>query len=361
MRGLVFILGWLLLAACVAREPAPIATPTPAADDNHYVLVGGVIPEVGERDIEVRGSTIVDVREPEDTTLPTIDVHDRFVIAAAIDSHVHLAYLPVAESLPEGGVVGAVDLASPLSFLQKPPGNLQMKLSGPMVTGVAGYPTRSWGAGGYGIECADADAARAAVEKLHANGASVIKLAHIGRNDLSEDATKAAIERAHELKMKVAVHALDEESVLLYGRLGADVLAHTPTSLISEEAVALWKDRAVVSTLGAFGRSTQTEANLRALRAAGATVLYGTDLGNTRTRGIDLYEIELLEEAGLSGPEIVNALTREPAKYWGFESLGSVAAGKESSLLVLDKNPMIEPKALAAPVRVIVRGKPAEP
>ena len=54
---------------------------------------------------------------------------------------------------------------------------------------------------------------------------------------------------------------------------------------------------AVVSTLAAFGGSPAAVDNLRRLHAAGATVLYGTDLGNTR-------------DAGPSAEEPT------PARYW---------------------------------------------
>ncbi|MBM4368929.1 MAG: amidohydrolase family protein, partial [Deltaproteobacteria bacterium] len=138
---------------------------------------------------------------------------------------------------------------------------------------------------------------------------------------------------------------------------GADALAHTPTSPLSAATLALWSGRAVISTLDAFGGSATAVANLRALRGAGATVLYGTDFGNSRDAGIASAEIVLLLEAGLSGEEILAAGTSAPADYWGFSTLGRVAVGHDASFLVLDRDPRVDPLVLAEPAQVWIRGE----
>src|ERR1700760_3589849 len=62
--------------------------------------------------------------------------------------------------------------------------------------------------------------------------------------------------------------------------------------------VAAGRGRAVISTLAAFGGSPAAVDNLRRLRAAGATVLYGTDLGNLDVAGPSEPEIALPARAG---------------------------------------------------------------
>jgi hypothetical protein len=57
---------------------------------------------------------------------------------------------------------------------------------------------------------------------------------------------------------------------------------------LAAQTIEAWRGRAVISTLSAFGGATATIENLKALRAAGVTVIYGTDLGNTRDPRIDL-------------------------------------------------------------------------
>ena len=54
----------------------------------------------------------------------------------------------------------------------------------------------------------------------------------------------------------------------------------------------------MISTLAAFGGSDAAIENLRQLRAAGVTVLYGTDLGNQRDAGPSADELALLRRAG---------------------------------------------------------------
>ena len=112
----------------------------------------------------------------------------------------------------------------------------------------------------------------------------------------------------------------------------------------------------MISTLGAFGGDAETVDNLRRLRSAGATVIYGTDLGNTRTAAIDPRELELLVAAGLDGEAILRAATADPAALWGFDGLGSIAVGQDASLLVLTADPRLDPLALAAPERVFIQG-----
>jgi len=153
----------------------------------------------------------------------------------------------------------------------------------------------------------------------------------------------------------VVSHALDAASATRAADLGVDVLAHTPVGAGLDASA--WKGRAVISTLGAFGGSATTRANLAALRDAGATVLYGTDFGNTRTPGVDPDEIALLMEAGFSGAEILAAGTSTPAAFWGFTDLGELTAGRAASALVLDADPLVDPTTLGRPVEVWIDGQ----
>jgi imidazolonepropionase-like amidohydrolase len=282
-----------------------------------------------------------------------IEGADRVVIPGFIDSHVHLLFLPEADAMADGGIAAAVDLAAPLAFFETDFGDLHVVGSGPMVTAIGGYPTRSWGSQGYGLECRDADEAVAAVQALSDAGAIVIKLPIAGEPGLPEDALRAAATRAHELGLRVATHALGSDDALLAAAIGADVLAHTPTQTLSDEAVAAWSGKAVISTLRAFGGSSVAVENLRRLREAGAVVLYGTDFGNTRTTGIDRVELELLAQAGLDLPAIVAAGTTSPAAWWRLDGFGGLEVGDGANLIILE-SPSVE--ALASPDVVVLGG-----
>ena len=112
----------------------------------------------------------------------------------------------------------------------------------------------------------------------------------------------------------------------------------------------------MISTLRAFGGSAATVDNLRRLKAAGVTVLYGTDLGNTRDARIDPTELDLLAQAGLEPAEVLAAGTTAPAAFWGLDGLGTLAPGQAASLLVLDADPTKEPGTLSRPVMVVLDG-----
>ena len=247
-------------------------------------------------------------------------------------------------------------MAAPVAFLSADHAPLQVKAAGPMVTATGGYPTESWGRDGYGMECATTEEAVAAVNTLHGLGANLIKMPLTGAPELDDEAQIAVVNAAHALSLKVASHALDPISVGNAATAGVDVLAHTPTAELTEKLIAAWSGKAVVSTLRAFGGSGRASTNLAALSAAGATVLYGTDFGNTTTAGVDGAEIALLEGAGFSGEAILRSGTSIPSVYWGFSDLGTLAVGGRASLLVLDADPREDPGTLATPRAVYIDG-----
>lgn len=230
-----------------------------------------------------------------------------------VDSHVHLALDPVGDQLAASGVEVAVDLAAPeRAFGDHLP--IEVLRAGPMLTHPDGYPLDAWGRDGYGVGCADAACVRATIDRLVREGARLIKIA--GDDDgLDPALIPIAVEAAHARHLVVAIHALTDAGA----RAGAacDVLAHTPVEPLAPETIAAWKGRTVISTLAAFGGSETAISNLRALRAAGVTVLYGTDLGNLQATGPSREEVALLRRAGLDDAAITAAMTTAPLAFWG--------------------------------------------
>jgi imidazolonepropionase-like amidohydrolase len=312
---------------------------------------------LGVADVEIVDGRIVSVGSvPELPLEEVLSVQGRWLAPAFIDSHVHLAYLPALQEMADGGIAAAVDQAAPLSFLTADGGPLKLKRSGPMVTAQLGYPTQSWGVDGYGIECGDLEAVRNAITQLASGGADFIKIPLTDGPNLSPESFAAAVAEAHGKNLKVSAHALSSVQAQQAALGGADLLAHTPTQLLSEEAVTLWAGRAVVSTLRAFGGGPAARENLAALAGAGTKILYGTDFGNTRDAGIDGVELELMAAADFSPEQILASGTTIPAAFWGFESLGSIEVGKDASLLVLTADPLLDSSTLAVPEFVLIRG-----
>ena len=313
----------------------------------------------GTTDLVIRDGSIFAIGnqldKPADTDF-VLEGRGLFLFPAVIDSHVHLSYYPVAEELALAGVLGAVDLAAPIESLSAPNEFLELISSGPMVTSLLGYPTQSWGRDGYGSEVGTVAEAEAVARGLILAGARVLKVPLDGDDPLSNEQVEAVVAIAHEAGVRVAVHALTESAVLRAAELGCDLLAHTPTQALSEEAVLAWKDGAVISTLTAFGAGANAVSNLNRLHEAGATVLYGTDLGNSRVVGINTSELVFLEQAGLSREESLAAMTTVPAAYWGMQ-VGSISKGGEANLLLLDRDPLESLETFANPYIVFYRGQ----
>lgn len=319
-------------------------------------VLRGVILDGSRTDIAMIGGKIAAIGPGVGAGLPEVDAAGRYVVPAFVDSHVHLAYRFDPAKLADGGIVAAVDLAAPLEWIGRDAPPLRVLWSGPMVTAPDGYPLSSWGAGGYGWPATDPITASAAVDLLLDAGAKVVKFPVTGPPVLDAATQAAVVQRAHARGAKVAVHALDDVSASQGALAGADVLAHAPVERMSDATVAAWSTRAVIPTLAAFGGGPDAVENVRRLRASGATVLYGTDFGNSTAPGISRAEIRLMLAAGMDGRAILDSGTSAPARYWGWEDLGAIAVGKSASLLVLTADPLAKPEILADPDQVWIGG-----
>ena len=196
-----------------------------------------------------------------------------------------------------------------------------------------------------------------AVTTLHGMGARLIKLPITSGPQLNMSALRGAVRQANKLGLPVSSHALNDAQAWIAAQVGADLLAHTPVQPLGNATVDAWADRAVVSSLKAFGGSQHAVDNLGKLRTAGTVVLYGTDFGNSWTTGIDGAELDLMAQAGMTPDEILRAGTEVPAAFWGFDDLGSLAVGKKASMLFLDANPRSDASVLGNAVRVMINGE----
>jgi imidazolonepropionase-like amidohydrolase len=335
--GSVLVALALVLAGCGASQPVP------AGDVGPSGMLGG-----SGVTLELAGDKI--------TRIVPGDGGGAWLSPPVIDSHVHLAFWPVADKLGPTGIAAAVDLAAPERDLRGLAGaDVHVIAAGPMLTRESGYPLDSWGSDGYGIGCADAACVTATIDRLATAGAGVIKIA-LDDDGLDPALLPGAVAAAHARRLKVAVHALDDRSALAAAQAGVDLLAHTPVEPLREQTVRAWKGKAVISTLAAFGGNPSAIENLAKLREAGAIVLYGTDLGNTRDLGPSARELMLLRRAGLDDAAIADAMTTAPARYWGLP-LGTLAPGAEASFLVVTADPRRNAEALLAPRAVWLRGR----
>jgi len=342
--------------------PRALAEPPSAAVEAHVVLTGARLPGGQAVALELRDGVIAGLGDAAPEGVARIDLGGRTIVPGFIDSHVHLAYAFGPADVPEGqallarrGVVAGVDLAAPVAAMASFD-RRRWLTSGPMITAPRGYPTRSWGADGYGHETSGAVSVREAIDALAEAGAAVIKVPFGHGPELGDEELAALVEHAHARGLKVAAHALLDTDAARAAALGIDVLAHTPLEPLSDATARAFRGRAVVSTLMAFGGSRVAVDNLRRLHEAGAVVLYGTDLGNSPVLGIDGEELALLRRAGLTAQEVIDAGTTRAAAFWGLSELGALEPGRAASLLVLDEDPLEDPRTLARPFAVWVDG-----
>lgn len=322
-----------------------------------FVVRGATVIGHGRVDLRIEDGRIVEIGALAASPFD-LDARGRFIAPSFVDSHVHLAYAFDAPTLAAGGIAAAIDLAAPLSFLDEDHAPLQVRAAGPMITALGGYPTQGWGAGGFGLEVSGVDAVRGAVDEVIDAGAALIKVPIGEAPTLGDAELIALVAQAHRRGVPVVAHALTDADASRAAIAGVDILAHTPTERLSEATVLAWSSRAVISTLDAFGGAPDTIDNLRRLREAGATVLYGTDLGNTGIPAIDRNELASLATAGLDGAAILAAGTTTPAAFWGLDGLGALDVGARASFLVLEADPKIDPQTLTSPIAVYLDGQP---
>lgn len=275
---------------------------------------------------------------------------------ALVDAHVHLAF-GTFEEMRDGGVVAVRDLGAPPDRAQAWRG-ADVAVAGPLLTAPGGYPSRSWGADGFGRFVATPDEARAAVRAL-APDVDLVKVALEpagGQPVPGLDVVRAITDEAHAHGLAVTAHALSEPMVLRALDGGVDELCHTPAEPLSERAVERVAAAGVpvVSTIETLGGAAP--ANAAALHAAGVRLVYGTDLGNAGTRpGADARELRRLADAGLGWWGALRAATEGAAAAFGLAGrhTGRIEEGEQARLVLLDADPVADPGAWERPFTVI--------
>lgn len=258
---------------------------------------------------------------------------------AIVDAHVHLAF-GTYDAMRATGVVAVRDLGAPPADAARWRGP-NVAVAGPLLTAPGGYPSRSWGAGGFARFVASPDDARAAVRALDVD---VVKVAlePSGGPVPGLDVVRAIVSAAHDRGLAVTAHALTEDMVLRALDAGVDELAHTPVSPLGAATV----DRIaasgvpVVSTIQTLGRGAAR--NAKALHANGVRLLYGTDLGNGGTfPGVDQRELDRLADAGLGRLGALRAATEWSAGAHGLRGhSGRLVVGERARVVALDRDPV---------------------
>lgn len=227
----------------------------------------------------------------------------------------------------------------------------------------------------------DAAGARGAVRANIDAGADGTKLFLHTSSDgsnarfMAPEVARAAAEATHARGKLVLAHPTSNAGVRAALQAGVDIIVHTALgepapwdAALTREMVA--KNLAVVPTfkLWRYELAKQnvpkqivdklvgaTLDQLRAFKAAGGQILFGTDVGYMHEYDPG-DEYELMSQAGLTPLEILASLTTAPAARWKEEKQrGRVAAGYQADLVVLAADPADDVRNLTQ-VRCAFRG-----
>jgi imidazolonepropionase-like amidohydrolase len=221
-----------------------------------------------------------------------------------------------------------------------------------------------------------AEAFRARVQKDVDEGADLIKVCASGwlteaaeRPDaceISEEELRAAIDQAHLLKRRVAVHAISERAIATAVTHGADLIVHG--GFTSKATVAAMAQRRVfqVPTLFSLkGNVTpalyeQVQKHLTGAVRDGLPIAFGTDAGVIR-HGQNAKEFIELAALGLTPRDAIRVATVEAAKAVGLGGqTGVLKGGALADIIAVEGNPLNDLSALQKVTFVMKAGQPVD-
>jgi imidazolonepropionase-like amidohydrolase len=268
------------------------------------------------------------------------------------------------------------------------------------------------------INGATADEARAMTDTVADGGPDILKIRvddNLGTGrKMPEPAWRAAIRRAHERKLRMAVHIFYLADAMATVEAGADFVGHSvrdvpvdaafanalkrrdvcysPTltrelSTFVYESTPPWVtdpfftkgvSEDILKQLSDPNRQAQTRAspayelgqqyktglevakkNLEALVDQGVRIAMGTDTGPpARFQGFfEHLEMEMMVEAGMTPMQVIVSATGDAARCHQNTDLGVIATGKVADLLVLGTNPADDIRNLRSIEQVWIGGK----
>ena len=299
--------------------------------------------------INAEGARIVNV--PGGTILPGF-----------IDMHTHhiLNGVPPRRML-EHGVTSARDLGGPVTPVSiNQPYQLRQFTSGQILSKHLGYPNNVFP--GSGIEVTDPTNARAIVDSLVAQGASVIAVSLEEGGEpgapwmlhepipadhwptLSDTELSAVIDQAQNVHhVRVTAYLGNELAAQRALHFGVDEWAHMPCDPLSTGVIAMAVEQGVAidGTIDTEAQCAGVHENTVEFLKEGGKLFYATDMGHPDIpHGIDAQEIHMELHAGMhGGMQYPDALTQalvsatsEAGKYLRRDTLGQIVPGVPANL-----------------------------
>ena len=255
--------------------------------------------------------------------------------------------------------------------------------AGPMITAPGGHGTEP--VYRFGAEVRSGAEAAVLIRSLAAEGAQCIKLTTAGfsrRAELSEDDMRCSVETAHQIGLKVAVHALfgrdsNQKAVAIHPDTiehGCD-LDYELAEEMKIHDIALCPTLAISSRfidcpelVGGRGSSMyQTclatrDRHYRAFetaRAVGVPIVTGTDAGALGMPFDSLIdEMMVMENLGMTRAQVLRSATVESARRLGTGRGEIFGVGEQADFIVTERDPATDLSLLRAPRMIVRAGRP---
>jgi imidazolonepropionase-like amidohydrolase len=208
--------------------------------------------------------------------------------------------------------------------------------------------------------------------KVMTTGARSVELEDAGPAQVTRAELATVVEESRRLGFRVAAHCEGLDGTRLAIEEGVDTIEHglelhRAPELLDELARS---DRILVPTLSCFFDLSETHACLwapalvelakrqredahrtvEAARAAGVRMAMGFD---SMPPGQSALELVRMRDAGLTAMEAIAAATAVAAAACGLgDEIGTVEAGKLADLVVIDGDPLADPRLLLDPARI---------
>ncbi|MDX2142445.1 MAG: amidohydrolase family protein [Rhodospirillaceae bacterium] len=344
---------------------------------------------------------------PPDTTI--IDLKDRFVLPGLMDAHVHLRSQPSDFSrgqgirrgrtapLPADLAVNAIIYArrtlnagfttvrdvgadDQSVFAARDAINAGRMVGPRILSSGAALSATGGHADGATVDgdqlsarlmdgvCDGPDECMRAVRFQHKLGADLIKFTATGgfastqtfEQQLFFPEMKAIVDAAHQLDMKVAVHAYTSNAIADAVKAGADSIEHG--FFVDDATLKLMKEKGtfLVPTLSAaypppfLGIKDPPSVRMRneakafeRAYARGVKIAFGTDAG-TFNHAENAKEFGYMVEFGMTPMDAIKAATVMTAELFGVKDAGTLEPGKLADLIAVTGDPLADITALQA-------------
>ena len=382
------------------------------------VLKGRIITAVGDEIIEdgfveIRGGKIVRVgpaSELGNSDLTVVDTGGKTIMPGLIQSHGHLSWDGVHElsfqsmyDSPEiraykaagnmlkslrAGVTLVRDLGVHNANLFAKQAVAQGFFPGPRLL-VSGESIIQTGGHTYWVcrEASGADEMRRAVRDQVKGGADLIKImACHDTLEFTDAELEAVIDEAHRNRLPVTAHATYDACIRRVAEFGVDCVEHGGS--MSDETIQILLDKKIpiVTTFSALvmqakpdiakafgipewkvlerqkavGDKTRFDGLVRASKA-GVPIVFGTDAGSPAVEhNVIAPELAFMVEVGVcpNNLDALRAITIRGAQLSKLDKkIGTVEAGKEADLIVVDGNPDEDLYALERVEMTFIAGK----